>query len=42
MAKTSAIEKNKHRRKLAKKFASKRTRFKAIANDRDLPAEEQR
>ncbi len=40
MAKTSAIEKNKHRRKLAKKFASKRTRFKAIANDRDLPAEE--
>jgi small subunit ribosomal protein S14 len=40
MAKTSAIEKNKNRRKLAKKFASKRTRLKAIANDRVLPAEE--
>ena len=40
MAKTSAIEKNKHRRKLAKKFASKRTRLKAIANNRELPAEE--
>jgi small subunit ribosomal protein S14 len=40
MAKTSAVEKNKHRRALAKKYASKRTRFKAIANDRELPAEE--
>jgi small subunit ribosomal protein S14 len=40
MAKTSAIEKNKRRRKMAKKFASKRTRLKAIASDRDLPAEE--
>jgi small subunit ribosomal protein S14 len=40
MAKTSAVEKNKHRRALAKKYASKRTRLKAIANDRDLPAEE--
>jgi small subunit ribosomal protein S14 len=40
MAKTSAVEKNKHRRVLAKKYASKRTRLKAIANDRDLPAEE--
>jgi len=40
MAKTSAIEKNNRRRKMAKKFASKRTRLKAIATDRDLPAEE--
>lgn len=40
MAKTSAIEKNKRRRKMAKKFASKRTRLKAIASDRELPAEE--
>jgi len=40
MAKTSAVEKNKNRRALAKKYASKRTRLKAIANDRDLPAEE--
>ena len=40
MAKTSAIEKNKHRRKLAKKFSSKRARLKAIACDRELPAEE--
>jgi small subunit ribosomal protein S14 len=40
MAKTSAVEKNKHRRKLAKKFASKRARLKEIANDRELPAED--
>jgi small subunit ribosomal protein S14 len=40
MAKTSAIEKNKRRRKMAKKFASKRARLKAIAMDRDQPAEE--
>jgi small subunit ribosomal protein S14 len=40
MAKTSAIEKNKHRRKLSKKYASKRARLKAIASDRELPAEE--
>ena len=40
MAKTSSIEKNKRRRKLTKKFASKRSRLKAIANDRDKPLEE--
>ena len=40
MAKTSAIEKNKRRRKLAKKYTGKRERLKAIACDRDLPAEE--
>jgi small subunit ribosomal protein S14 len=40
MAKKSAIEKNKTRRKLAKKYASKRARLKAIACDRMLPAED--
>ena len=40
MAKTSSIEKNNRRRKMAKKFAGKRTRLKAIAHDKDLPMEE--
>ncbi|HMA74811.1 MAG TPA: 30S ribosomal protein S14 [Xanthobacteraceae bacterium] len=40
MAKTSSIEKNKRRRKLTKKFASKRSRLKVIANDRNKPLEE--
>jgi small subunit ribosomal protein S14 len=40
MAKTSMIEKNNKRRKLAKKFDGRRTRLKEIANNRDLPAEE--
>ncbi|HZD90964.1 MAG TPA: 30S ribosomal protein S14 [Pseudolabrys sp.] len=40
MAKTSSIEKNKRRRKMAKKYASKRTRLKAIAHNKDLPMEE--
>ena len=40
MAKTSSIEKNNRRRKLAKKYAGKRARLKAIANDREMPAEE--
>ncbi|MEM9683210.1 MAG: 30S ribosomal protein S14 [Pseudomonadota bacterium] len=40
MAKKSATEKNKRRRKLAQKYASKRQRLKAIASDRDLPAED--
>lgn len=40
MAKTSAVEKNKNRRKLVKKFSGKRARLKAIANDRELPAED--
>ena len=31
MAKTSSVEKNNRRRKLTKKFASKRARLKAIA-----------
>jgi small subunit ribosomal protein S14 len=40
MAKKSAIEKNKRRAKLAKQYAAKRARLKAIAGDRDLPMEE--
>jgi small subunit ribosomal protein S14 len=40
MAKTSSIEKNKRRRRLTKKFAGKRSRFKAIANDKTKPLEE--
>ena len=40
MAKTSSIEKNNRRRKMAKKFAGKRARLKAIAYDKELPLEE--
>ncbi|MFZ5608394.1 MAG: 30S ribosomal protein S14 [Pseudomonadota bacterium] len=40
MAKTSAIMKNERRRKLAKKFAGKRARLKAIAEDKARPEEE--
>lgn len=40
MAKTSMIERDKKRRRLAKKFAHRRARLKAIATDRSLPAEE--
>jgi small subunit ribosomal protein S14 len=40
MAKTSMIERDKKRRRLAKKFAFRRARLKAIATDRSLPAEE--
>jgi small subunit ribosomal protein S14 len=40
MAKTSAIEKNKRRERMAKKFASRRARLKATASDRSLPPEE--
>jgi small subunit ribosomal protein S14 len=40
MAKTSSIEKNNRRRKMAKKFAGKRARLKAIAYDKDKPLEE--
>jgi len=40
MAKKSAIEKNKRRQKLAAQGAARRARLKAIARDRDLPAEE--
>lgn len=40
MAKTSMIERDKKRRRLAKKYKVRRTRLKAIAGDRSLPAEE--
>ena len=40
MAKTSAIEKNKRRRKLSKQYATKRATLKAMAKDKTLPLEE--
>ncbi len=40
MAKTSSIEKNAKRRKLAKKFASRRARLKAITKNQALSMEE--
>jgi small subunit ribosomal protein S14 len=40
MAKLSSIEKNKRRQALAKRFAAKRKRLKAVANDMDLTPEE--
>ena len=40
MAKTSSIEKNKHRRKLVEQYAEKRKRLKAIADDLARPMEE--
>lgn len=40
MAKKSAIEKNRKRQLLVAKYAAKRARLKAIANDELLPNEE--
>ena len=40
MAKTSMVERNDKRRRLSKKFKVRRTRLKAIAADRKLPAKE--
>jgi len=40
MAKKSAIEKNKRRRKLVEKYAEKRATLKAMAKDSSLPPEE--
>jgi small subunit ribosomal protein S14 len=40
MAKKSAIEKNKHRRRLVKKYAGKRERLLAVANDESRAMEE--
>lgn len=40
MAKISSVQKNNHRRALAKAQEPKRTRLKAIANDRDATPEE--
>ena len=41
MAKTSAIQKNKKRERLAKQFEARRARLKAIADNEALPMEEQ-
>ena len=40
MAKTSMIERDKKRRRLAKKYEARRARLKAIAADQSIPAEE--
>jgi small subunit ribosomal protein S14 len=40
MAKKSSIEKNNRRRKLAKKYSGRRSRLKAIAQDKSVPMEE--
>jgi small subunit ribosomal protein S14 len=40
MAKTSMIEKNARRRRLAKQYSGKRARLKAIVHDRKLPIED--
>jgi small subunit ribosomal protein S14 len=40
MAKTSSIEKNNRRRRLAAQYAAKRKRLKALANDLAKPAED--
>jgi small subunit ribosomal protein S14 len=40
MAKTSAVEKNKRRRKLVAQQANKRSRLKAIIQNRELPIED--
>jgi small subunit ribosomal protein S14 len=40
MAKTSMVERNNKRRRLAQKFKTRRTRLKTVAADRNLPAEE--
>lgn len=40
MAKTSAVEKNKRRQRLASRFAARRAKLKAIVMDQDQPMEE--
>jgi small subunit ribosomal protein S14 len=40
MAKKSSIEKNKRRRRMAKSLGGRRTRLKAIVNDKTKPLEE--
>ena len=40
MAKTSSIEKNKRRAKMAKQYAGRRSRLKAIASDKNVSMEE--
>jgi small subunit ribosomal protein S14 len=40
MAKKSQIERNEKRRRLAKKFAARRAKLKALAKDKDLSPED--
>ena len=40
MAMTSSGEKNKRRRRMAKKFGPRRARLKAIVQNKELPMEE--
>jgi small subunit ribosomal protein S14 len=40
MSKKSSVEKNNRRRRLVKKFAGKRARLVAVANDQSRPMEE--
>ena len=40
MAKKSSIEKNERRRKLTKKYSSRRAKLKAIVHDKSLPVED--
>ncbi|HXZ67364.1 MAG TPA: 30S ribosomal protein S14 [Alphaproteobacteria bacterium] len=40
MAKKSSIEKNNRRARMAKQFAARRAKLKAIAQNKDLPMEE--
>jgi small subunit ribosomal protein S14 len=40
MAKKSSIEKNERRRRMAKKFAGRRSKLKKIARDKNLPMED--
>jgi small subunit ribosomal protein S14 len=40
MAKKSMIEKNERRRRLAKRYAARRARLRAIVHDRKLPIED--
>ena len=40
MAKTSSVEKNNRRKKLAKQFSAKRAKLKALTKDQSVPMEE--
>ena len=40
MAKKSAVEKNKHRKKMVDRYSAKRAALKQVARDRALPPEE--
>jgi small subunit ribosomal protein S14 len=40
MAKTSSIEKNNRRKRLAKQYSATRTKLKAVVQDRKLPLED--